>query len=66
MRFLSLVVPLVLAACAGTYSSVSSPGVDAQQTAETPSTGSDARRDGFYDGGVYDPDLTRGNLPLSE
>lgn len=65
MRCASLVVLLLLSACSGTYSSMSSPGVS-QQTAESPASGSDARRDGFYDGGIYDPDLTRRNLPLSQ
>lgn len=65
MRAASLVLLLLLSACAGTYASLSSSGVN-EQTAGMPSTGSDAQRDGFYDGGIYDPDLTRRNLPLSE
>lgn len=42
-----------------------SPGVT-EQNAQLPAMGNDAQRDGFYDGGVFDPDLTRRTLPLPE
>lgn len=63
MRLASLAVLLLLAACAGTYSSA---GIGDQNAQVPPSMGNDAQRDGFYDGGIYDPDLTRRNLPLPE
>lgn len=63
MRLASLVVLLLLSACAGTYSSMD---VGDQNAQAMPSMGNDAQRDGFYDGGIYDPDLTRRNLPLPE
>lgn len=63
MRLASFVVLMLLSACGGTVS----PSGMAGQTAAVPdSSGGDTRRDGFYDGGVFDPDLTRRNLPVPE
>lgn len=64
MRLASLVMLMLLSGCVGSYSSMSSSGV-AQQSAGIP-MGNQAQRDGFYDGGIYSPDLTRRTLPLSE
>lgn len=63
MRMLPFVLVLLgLSACVDAYWS---PGVS-EQSAQMPAMGNDAQRDGFYDGGIYDPDLTRRNLPLPE
>ncbi|MGE5476272.1 MAG: hypothetical protein ACM3Q1_06430 [Bacteroidales bacterium] len=62
MRIMSVVIVLSLSACGGTYSS----GWIGDQSAAAPAMGNDARRDGFYDGGVFDPDLTRRDLPVPE
>lgn len=59
MRQVSLVLMLLLSACAGSADMGS-------QTARVEVPGNDAQRDGFYDGGIFDPDLTRGKLPLPE
>lgn len=62
MRLASLIMLLLLSACGGVHSSAGS----GPQNAELPAVGTDASRDGFYDGGVFDPDLTRRNLPVDE
>jgi hypothetical protein len=51
MPLVMLLLPL-LAGCAGYHSS---PGAG-EQSAAYPAPGTDASRDGFYDGGIYDPD----------
>ena len=53
---------LVLASCSGHYGTMT----ERREQAGLPDQGNDAQRDGYYDGGVFDPDLTRRNLPLSE
>lgn len=63
MRLIApMVVVLALSACAASYSSMD-PG---EQSAARPALGNDAARDGFYDGGIFDPDWTRRNLALPE
>lgn len=62
MRLASLVLLLLLSACHGTYSS----GGMGPQAADLPVSGNDATRDGFYDGGVFDPDLTRRDIQVPE
>lgn len=61
-----LIVPMalvvMLSACGG-YHSTPSAG---EQNAGLPAQGNDATRDGFYDGGVFDPDLTRPGVRLAE
>ena len=59
MRVLAcLILAALLSACAGYHTT---PDVG-EQAAELPSQGNDARRDGFYDGGVFDPDARPGPL----
>ncbi|MCR6630592.1 MAG: hypothetical protein NVV74_11380 [Magnetospirillum sp.] len=64
MRLLALVLLLLLPACGG-YRSAPVTGSE-QSAVLPPGTGNDATRDGFYDGGIYDPDLTRRVLRLPE
>ncbi len=58
----AMVATLVLASCDGHYGTMT----ERREQAGLPDQGNDAQRDGYYDGGVFDPDLTRRNLPLSE
>lgn len=63
MRYLPLVVVLLLCGCA---SAESGTATWPEMSEARPAMGNDATRDGFYDGGVFDPDLTRRDLPVAE
>jgi len=53
---------VVMASCSGQYGTMTG----MQEESALPPQGNDAQRDGFYDGGVFDPDLSRPKLPLAE
>lgn len=62
MRFLPMILAVLLSACGGYHSSPSA----GEQNAGLPPQGNDATRDGFYDGGIFDPDLTPRGMSLPE
>lgn len=62
MRLLTIGLMLVLTACAAHVSASS--GGSAPELSEKPLPGNDARRDGFYDGGTFDPDLRQRDLQV--
>lgn len=64
MRTIALVlVSLMLTGCGGYHTA---PDAGEQAATLPPAIGNDAVRDGFYDGGVYDPDLSQRDMRLPQ
>lgn len=63
MRIAAIMLVLVLSACGGYHSA---PGAGEQNAYVPSASGGSYSRDGFYDGGVNDPDLTSRAIPLPE
>jgi hypothetical protein len=63
MRIVPFVLVLLLTGCGGFHSA---PGAGEQSATLPPAMGNDALRDGFYDGGIYDPDQSPRAMRLPE